>query len=325
MQHLRYMSRARPIADEIAQTTDPQRRRRLELVLAAREFAGANGLDPRGSYLKVSDTSGLQVGFVVTAAHQDKLEPYEWSYPVVGAIPYRGYFDRAEADGFAEKMLKDGYDTYLFEAAGYSTLGWFDDPLPSGLLFYDDVELVNVVIHELVHQNVYVKDQIAFNETLATAIANELTIDFFRERGETELADIAERRNDRWHGESQIYDRYAERLRAYLDAVKNESRPVLLAGRAQIYAELGAELAGLSEPGAKSEMGEGVAVNNAVFLALWRYRKQADVIGAYLDGFSSMRDAVEDLKRRTENAEDPYDSLKSLPGQAANAAARSRS
>ena len=40
------------------------------------------------------------------AAHQDKLEPYEWSYPVVGAIPYRGYFDRAQADGFAEKMLK---------------------------------------------------------------------------------------------------------------------------------------------------------------------------------------------------------------------------
>ena len=104
MQHLRYMSRAMPIEDEIERTTDPVRRNKLELVLAARKFAKENGLDPGGSFLKVSDTDGMSVGFVVTAALQDRLEQYEWSYPVIGSIPYRGYFDRAEADAFAAEM-----------------------------------------------------------------------------------------------------------------------------------------------------------------------------------------------------------------------------
>jgi hypothetical protein len=48
-QHLRYMSRAKPIASEIEHARDPQKRRKLELVLAAREFAKANGLEPGGS------------------------------------------------------------------------------------------------------------------------------------------------------------------------------------------------------------------------------------------------------------------------------------
>jgi len=106
-----------------------------------RRFAEDRGLDVGGSYLEIADTNGLATAYVVTAAYPDRLEAYQWSYPVVGRIPYRGYFDRGEAEAFGRRMESDGLDTHIVEAAGYSTLGWLDDPLPSGLIDYDDVAL----------------------------------------------------------------------------------------------------------------------------------------------------------------------------------------
>ncbi|RMD82653.1 MAG: hypothetical protein D6815_08680, partial [Candidatus Dadabacteria bacterium] len=58
IEHLRYVSRARPIEQVAAETSDPALRAKLELVLAVREFARAQGLDVGGSYLKVADTEG---------------------------------------------------------------------------------------------------------------------------------------------------------------------------------------------------------------------------------------------------------------------------
>jgi hypothetical protein len=84
-----------------------------------------------------------------------------------------------------------------------------------------------------------------------------------------------------------------------------------------MYTELEAQLAALPGNEPDGEITEGRIVNNAVFLALWRYRKQAGVIREYLDGFTHMRAEVEDLKARAENIGDPYDSLRALPGRTA--------
>ena len=39
----------------------------------------------------------------------------------------------------------------------FSTLGYFNDPILSCMLTYNDATLINTIIHELLHQTVWIK------------------------------------------------------------------------------------------------------------------------------------------------------------------------
>ena len=70
---------------------DPDRRRKFELVLAARAFAIKElGLAESDSYTTYYDTAGEPVAWNVSAAPKDSLEPITWSFPIVGTIPSTG-------------------------------------------------------------------------------------------------------------------------------------------------------------------------------------------------------------------------------------------
>ncbi len=311
IEHLRYISRARPIEQVLAETTDADRRAKLELVLAARTFAAEQGLNVGGSYAKVSDTEGLATAYVVTAAYRDRLEPVVWRYPVVGHIPYRGYFDRASAEHYAAKLQSKGLDTYIVEAAGYSTLGWFDDPLPSGTLALDDVELVTVVLHELVHQTVYVRGDIAFNETMASAAAQRLAERFFAGRGDRQRAERARSRHQRWLEQSRVLERWAGELTRYFRQTAGLDRASMLKGRAEIYERMWPELVetGLVDRRGKTDGELRARFNNAVFLALYRYRKRASVFERFFDRYPTLREALDDIRKGTKGAKDPFEWL----------------
>ena len=304
LEHLRYIRTAVPIEQVVLETTDDTRRERLELVLEARGWAAEHGLDVGGSYASVADTTGLATAHVVTAAYADRLEPYEWRYPIVGRIPYRGYFEREPADRFAAKLAEEGFDTYVVEASGYSTLGWFDDPLPSGILELDRAGIVSFLFHELLHQTVYVPGWIAFNETLATAVSGRMTEQFFRERDDDEALDLLRERSERWLEQALLCDGLAERLELYFgEEAENRS------GRNDIYRSAVADFRRLQ---LLAEAKEGVAepkLNNAWFLAVWRYRKSAARFVAYLHGFDSISAALADLESRLEGVDDPYEVL----------------
>jgi predicted aminopeptidase len=312
LEHLRYVRSAVPISDAIAATADPERRARLELVLAAREFAAANGLDVSGSYAEVADTSGLATAHVVTAAYPDRLEPYTWHYPIIGTIPYRGYFEREDAEAFGAKLRDRGYDVYIVEASGYSTLGWFDDPLPSGVLEEDRVGVASFIFHELLHQTVYVPGSIDFNETLATAVSIRLTSELFAARGDDEAVAATADRRARWLAQADFCDAFALRLDDYFRSA-GADREALLAGRAELYAAVEPDLKRLGLLAA-DEDGETIARsavrNNAWFLALWRYRRDAGRLMRYVGRFDSVADMVADLRGRLERRDrdaSPYE------------------
>ncbi len=309
-EHLRFVYRAVPISEELARTEDPERKAKLELVLAAREFAARNGLDPGGCYLEVSETAGLATAHVVTAAHQDRLEPYVWRYPVVGAMPYRGYFERSEADAYAAKLSAEGLDTHVVAASGYSTLGWMDDPLPSGVLAFDAVGVVGFVVHELTHRRLFVPGEIDFNETLASAVQARLTERFFAERADAEGLAAAGERHAAWRAQAAGCDELADRLDAYFAgaASAGRARTDVLAGRASIYAdaapklrELGLGLARASPPG-----GAPLELNNAVLLAWYRYRRRVSEIEQFLDRHASVDEALTSLEKSLAVSDDPW-------------------
>lgn len=182
----RLLWRREPIAAQLADPgLDARTRAQLELVLAVRTYAtGALDLRVGGSYAATTRIDGSQVIHVVSAAPRDRLQPYLWWFPIVGAVPYRGYFDRADAAALAAQMQWDGYDTLVRPAIAFSTLGWLDDPLPSTLLRQDDARLAETVLHELTHNTLYVPGAAAFNESFATYVGLRGAEAFFRARGD---------------------------------------------------------------------------------------------------------------------------------------------
>jgi predicted aminopeptidase len=305
-EHLRFLSRAVPIEDEIARTTDSSRRDKLELVLAVRDFAAKNGLDPGGSYAEISDTADLTRAHVVTAAYKDRLEPYVWRYPIVGRMPYRGYFERADADAFAARLVADGLDAYVVEASGYSTLGWFDDPLPSGVLAMDAAGVAGFVLHELTHRRLFVAGHTDFNETLASAVEMRLRLQFFSERGDRASFRMSERRYAAWLDEAHACDSLASALERVF--AERDELPLsdLLEERARTYS---ASLPRLRAVGLLPPEGGAEKLNNAVLLAWYRYRRRVREFESYFDRFPTVAAGLDELERRIGEADDPWKAL----------------
>jgi predicted aminopeptidase len=158
-------------------------KRKLALALEARQFAEKDlGLKATLNYTTYVQLDRPYVTYVVSAAERNELKPYNWSYPLLGALPYKGFFNPAEAAAEADRLREKGYDTYVRGVSAYSTLGWFRDPILSSMLRYKDYNLVNTVIHETVHATIYIRSEADFNERLATFFGNKGAEAFYLSR-----------------------------------------------------------------------------------------------------------------------------------------------
>jgi predicted aminopeptidase len=157
---------------------------KLRLVLDVKRFAHESfGLADSGSYSTVYDTEGDAVAWNLSACAEDSFTPYTWTFPILGSMPYKGYFTRAKATSDFEELRAQGMDVLLWPVSAYSTLGWFSDPLFTPMLEYSDVHLANTIFHELAHATVFIERDADFNETLATFVGGQGAIEFFEARG----------------------------------------------------------------------------------------------------------------------------------------------
>jgi predicted aminopeptidase len=172
--HSDLMSRRRPVDEVIADEQAPAAlKEKLTLVSDARAFATDELLLPdNDSYRSYADLERDYVVWNVFAAPEFSLQPETWCYPVAGCVAYRGYFSEDAARKRADKLKDKGLDVAMGGVAAYSTLGRFDDPVLNTMMRWSDVDLVATIFHELAHQRLYVKDDSAFNESFATAVAD---------------------------------------------------------------------------------------------------------------------------------------------------------
>lgn len=131
------------------------------------------GLNSNGNYSKIVMLNRSYVTYVVSAAEPWSLKSYDWYFPIVGSVPYLGFFSEDEAVEEEKKLQKKGLDTFQRGVSAYSTLGWFRDPLLSSMLRYDDHTLAETLIHELIHTTFWVKNSAEFNERLASFLGRK--------------------------------------------------------------------------------------------------------------------------------------------------------
>lgn len=213
------LSRRESIAEVVRDSsTPPDTREKLRLVVAAREFAvDSLGLDAGDSYTTFSQLDSDTLALIVSAAYRDRFEPYTWWFPIVGSVPYKGYFSERKARAAIRDLQQKGLDTYLRPTSAFSTLGWFNDPLVSPLLRYDSVTLAGTVIHELTHNTIYASGQAMFNESLAEFVGGRGAIAFFCGRGNEHTPECEVARAS-WH-DQLLFGDFLNSLVAELDSL----------------------------------------------------------------------------------------------------------
>ncbi len=158
---------------------NPEERLHLLLVAQVKTFGeNALGLRETQNYQTVYLKSRQPPIYVVVAAPKDRLTMQTWWFPVVGQMPYLGFFDRESARAEKEKLQEKDLDVIMTVADAYSTLGWFQDPVTLNLLEGSTVDLVETILHEMTHTTLYVKGHGAFNEGLAGLVGKVGTIQF---------------------------------------------------------------------------------------------------------------------------------------------------
>jgi predicted aminopeptidase len=228
----------RPIARLVADSTVPSATRaKLRLVLEARAFANDSlRLPAKQAFTQFTQLESDTLVLVLSGARRDWLEGKSWWFPVVGRVPYKGFFKVDDALRAERGLAADGYDTYLRPAPAFSTLGWFNDPLLSTSLGADSVDLVNTVIHELTHNRYYAKDGAVFNESFANFVGARGAERFFLSRGDSVSA---ARSVDRWADDRLLGAYWATLYRALDSAFRSvpgdSARARRLAIRDSVY------------------------------------------------------------------------------------------
>lgn len=157
----------------------PEQREKLEVVRLARRYAEeVIGLRETAAYTLFLDTGGRALAWNLSACPKDRLQARTWRFPLVGEVPYLGFLDEGEARSWRRELERQGYDTDLRPVNAWSSLGWFADPLTSGMLEGTVASLSEVILHELTHATIFLRGEVAFNESLAVFVGSQGTLNF---------------------------------------------------------------------------------------------------------------------------------------------------
>jgi predicted aminopeptidase len=160
------------LADPETSATTKERLRSVRRILA---YAAKSGLKAEGAYDYYIETKEPVVSYIVQAAYPDRLEFYTWWFPVVGSVPYIGYFEKSERDAKAAELEAQGFDVNKAGAGAFSSLGWFEDPIFTSMLNRGEADLAHLFFHELTHRTLWIAGSVEFNENLAEYVASVLT------------------------------------------------------------------------------------------------------------------------------------------------------
>lgn len=314
------LSRREPIARVIEDPrTTPDVRRKLELVLQAREYAKRRlELNAGESFTTYSWVDSDTLLMVLSAAHADRFAAHTWWFPIVGRVPYKGFFDFEEAYEAEAELAEQGFDTYVRPSGAFSTLGWFNDPLLNTVLRYPDVSLANTVIHELLHNTIYLAGQAGFNESYANFVGDRGAIDFFCTRDGEEAVTCAQAK-DGWH-DNLLYGAFLSDLVVRLETLYARTdleRPAKLREKERVLADartrFGREVRPALRTGAYRRF-EEEPLNNAVLIGTRLYYERLDLFESVFQRYrGDLRATIAAINAAARaSADTPFEAVEAL-------------
>ncbi len=320
--HFELMAGAIPVHEALERTDlSDEERDRLQLTSRIKSYGEETlGLSPTRNYEKVN-LDFDQVVWNVSGCAADRFESHMYRYPIVGELPYIGYFDRARADEEAARLEAMGLDIWVRPSGAYSTLGWFQDPLWRSHLRWDVERFSNTVLHELAHSTLWLPGEGKFNESFASFVGDEAAARFM----ET-IRDERPEAYAQWQNglvDSDRYRAFMHDLYTRLDTLYGEGleRSVVLERKAAIIAEERARYGTLDWrlEGYRRALGPERVINNARMKQFRVYHTGRSVFDDALDRFggdlAAFLDAARtlpDLKKSTKGPWNPFDAVATL-------------
>ena len=307
------LAERRPIEEVIEDPSTPADiRDRLILVREVRVFAERQlGLDAGRTYRAFTATDRDTLILVVSAAPEFELRWKTWWFPIVGRLPYKGFFDFDAALSEADRLEDAGYDTHVAPSSAFSTLGWFPDPVLTPALRGDPVSVTETVIHEVAHTTLYARGHSQFNESFANYVGHRGAIEYYC-TGLQEPEPCA-RAENRWH-DTRAFARFFQSVKTPLEDLyaSNLSETEMRIRKAQIVAEAVSRFETDVAPGLRS--GEyvlsGELVDNAWLMARLLYYERLDDFERLHSRFGSVRQTVETLISSIDG--DPWSAMDAL-------------
>jgi predicted aminopeptidase len=314
------LSRRQPISEIVADPRTPRdARAKLKVVLAARQYARDSlRLRTKDSFTTYSRLDHDTLVLLVSAAFRDTLKPYTWWFPIVGRVPYKGYFDFDAAKKEARNLAADGFDVYVRPSDAFSTLGFFNDPLLNTTLKGDSLGLANTVIHELTHNTYYASGQAPFNESFAMFVGARGAAAFFRSRGQ----EAAAAKLDREWVDDKLLASFWARVIKSLDsayAAHPSDKEARIRARDTVYARVRVALVTEIAPQLKTispRYAERVPLDNASLLARRVYASDLDVFDRIyqMEGRDLRRTIGKIIQLAKSNPKNPFTALRQSLG-----------
>jgi predicted aminopeptidase len=285
---------------------------KLDLIADVKAYGREIGLESTDNYETIASEWDRTI-WNLSACKPLSLRPRTWSFPIVGKVPYLGFFRRSDADGWRDRLHDDGYETYLRTAGAYSTLGWFKDPILMPMLKWDNHRLAETVLHELAHATLWIKGSVKFNESFANFFGDAAAMQYMTARHGPESPQILKARS-----EAEDFARWREVLRALyqdLDALyKDESLAddIKLQRKQALFDALPERVAAvqMNDPARFERAAKRGPWNNARMMQYRTYNHNRDRFQTLLErSDGDLLKFIEAVNTITADAKDPFQAL----------------
>lgn len=297
-------------------TADQQAR--FDLVPEIQRFGAEIGLASSDNYTTINPEWDRTI-YNLSASDPVSFRARTWSFPVVGTVPYLGFFRAEDAQARERKLTSEGWDVYVRTAGAYSTLGWFQDPLLPHMLGWSEDALANTLLHELAHATLWIPGSVQFNESYANFVGNEAELRYLASRYGEDSPRVRQelsKREDSDKYRQLLHEVYVTLDEVYEDpdltrAEKLREKEVVLAALPTRIAELD-----LQHPEPYLRAARRGPWNNARLAQFRTYNSSHVYFAALLQREGGdLRAFVERLRVVTDGAEDPYAALVAYVGQ----------
>jgi predicted aminopeptidase len=248
--------------------------------------------------------------FNVSACRRDSFEPRQWTFPIVGTVPYLGYFDQSASEAAQQSLEAAGYDVFRYEVDAYSGAGYFPSVILSPMLERSDISLANTVFHELLHGTIWRPSAVSFNESLATFFGRRGVVSYFADRY-PDRPDLIEEALETFEDSDRFADfmlTLFEALNAFYESdLSSEDK---IAGREAVYQagrdRFAAEVQPLMHHPERYDWVASLPANNAYMMGVRRYNLDLDVFEEVLAATGSDWHASVAVFRAAAAQSDPY-------------------